>query len=230
MSLLLTMLPLYLFGNLHCIGMCGPLVMMIGQHRYRYFYFFGRLTSFTLAGMIAGEAGAVLDLILKEYHIPAAASFLFGTVILAVGICSILGLQYPGHHWLAKRLAPFNHTLSTLMLKDQPLPSFLFGFFTVALPCGQTLVVFSACALSGSLWVGMLNGFAFALITSPSLLLAMNAHTLMRRAREHYDTIMGVCSLVIGTLALCRGLAEAGVIPHWVLNPSSPMQYHIVMF
>ena len=230
MSLLLAMLPIYLFGNLHCIGMCGPLVMMIGQHRYRYFYFLGRLTSFTLAGMIAGEVGAVMDLFLKEYHIPALTSFLFGSFILAVGIYSLLGLQYPGHHWLAKRLAPFNHTLSTLMLRDQAWPSFLFGFFTVALPCGQTLVVFSAGALAGSLWVGFINGFAFALLTSPSLLIAMNAHTLMQKARRHYNTILGVCSIIIGVLALCRGFAEVDLMPHWILNPNSPPHYHIVIF
>ena len=57
MTLLLTMLPLYLFGNVHCLGMCGPLVMLIGQHHFRYFYFVGRTLSFTLAGGLAGAAG-----------------------------------------------------------------------------------------------------------------------------------------------------------------------------
>lgn len=230
MALLFAMLPIYLFGNLHCIGMCGPLVMMIGQHRYRYFYFLGRLMSFTLAGMIAGEAGAVLALFLKQYHVSALASFFFGSVIFAVGIYSLLGRHYPGHQWLAKRLAPFNHNLSLLMLRDQPWPSFLFGFFTVALPCGQTLVVFSACALAGSLWVGFVNGFAFALLTSPALLLAMNAQSLLHRAKRHYNVIMGVCSLLIGALALCRGFAEIDLIPHLILNPDSPAHYHIVIF
>ena len=77
MSLLLTMLPLYLFGNLHCLGMCGPLVAMIGHHRFRYYYFLGRTLSFTLAAMAAGGAGAVLHLFLNQYHISALTSFLW---------------------------------------------------------------------------------------------------------------------------------------------------------
>ena len=82
MSLFFTLLPIYLFGNLHCLGMCGPLVMMIGRHRYRNFYFFGRTISFALVGLAAGEAGSVLQIGLKHLQISAASSFLFGGIIL----------------------------------------------------------------------------------------------------------------------------------------------------
>ena len=198
MTLLLTMLPLYIFGNLHCLGMCGPLVMMIGKHRFRYFYFAGRLFSFTLAGLLAGEAGAVLQVILKQYHIPILTSFLFGTVILLAALFSLLGWQYPGYHLLARRLAGVNQSLSLLMLRDQPWPSFLFGFFTIALPCGQTLIVFSACALSGDLWVGLINGFVFALLTTPSLFMAMHAHRLFFNLKKHYNMIIGILGLMVG--------------------------------
>lgn len=230
MSLLLTMLPIYLFGNLHCIGMCGPLVMMLGQHRYRYCYFFGRTLSFALAGLLAGAAGAVLLLFLQQYYISALISFFFGGIIIAIGIYSLLGWQYPGHRWLAKRLARTNQSLSLLMLRDKAWPSFLFGFFTIALPCGQTLIVFSACALAADAGVGLLNGFAFALLTSPSLLLAMHAHTALRRIKPYYNKIMGVCALAVGVLALCRGLADMDFINHCVINPDSAPQYHIVLY
>lgn len=230
MSLLLAMLPIYLFGNLHCIGMCGPLVMMLGQHRYRYFYFLGRTLSFSLTGMAAGEIGSVLNLVLREYHIPALTSFLFGGIILITGIFTIAGWQYPGHQWLSQRLAKSNQILSLLMLRDQAWPTFLFGFFTIMLPCGQTLIVFSACALSGDAFVGLVNGFAFALLTSPSLLLAMHMHALFKGLKPYYNKIMGVCALTIGVLALCRGLAETDLIDHVILNPRSPPQYHVVLY
>lgn len=230
MSLLLTMLPVYIFGNLHCIGMCGPLVMMLGHHRYRYFYFAGRAFSFTLAGMLAGELGAVLNTFLQQYHISAFTSFLFGGIILLIGIYSCLGWQYPGFRWISHKLSGFNKNLSLLMLKDQAWPTFLFGFFTVFLPCGQTLLVFSACALAGDLFVGMVNGFAFATLTTPALWLAMHAHTMLHRFRRYYDTMIGLCGLVIGGLAICRGMAEMGWIAHWVLNPAAAPHYHVVIY
>jgi uncharacterized protein len=226
MTLLLTMLPLYIFGNLHCLGMCGPLVMMIGKHRTRYFYFFGRILSFTLAGMAAGEAGTVLQIVLSRYHLAALTSFLFGGIILTAGLSTLGGWHYPGYRFLAKRLAKVNHSLSLLMLKDQPWSSFLFGFFTIALPCGQTLIVFSACALSGDIWVGLINGFAFSLLTTPSLFMAMHAHRLFFNLKKYYNTLIGIFGLIVGVLAICRGLAEMGWISHLILSS----QYHIVIY
>lgn len=230
MALFFSMLPLYLFGNLHCLGMCGPLVMMIGHHRYRYFYFLGRTLSFSLAGMIAGAIGAVSDSFFRQYHLAEATTFIFGGFIFVLGIFTLAGWSYPGHQWLSRRLAKVNHTLSLLMLRDQAWPAFLFGFFTLALPCGQTLIVFSACALSGDLFIGLFNGFAFAILTSPSLFLAMQAHALLRQARHYYRAVVGISALVVGSLAILRGLAEAGFISHWILNPEASSYYHVVIF
>jgi sulfite exporter TauE/SafE len=230
MSLLLTMLPLYLLGNLHCMGMCGPLVMMLGRHRFRYFYFLGRTLSFTLAGMLAGEAGAVLNVLLHHYHIPAVASFFFGTLLLLLGVSTLMNWHYPGYEWLALRLAGTNRTLSFLLLKDHPWPTFLFGFFTILLPCGQTLLVYSACALSGDVGVGTLNGLAFALLTSPSLFFAMQVQMFFGSLKGYYNRLIGVGGIAIGILTLCRGFAEIALIDHWVLNPGAAAQYHIVIF
>lgn len=230
MSLLLAMLPIYLFGNLHCLGMCGPLVMMIGRHRYRYFYFLGRTLSFTLAGTIAGAIGAVAHLFFKQYHLAEATSFFFGAILLVLGYSTLVGWHYPGYHWLAKRLAFLSQHLSLLMLRDKAWPAFLFGFFTLALPCGQTLIVFSACALSGEMSVGFINGLAFALLTSPSLILAMHAHTFLHRAKSYYHTVIGISAIVVGSLAILRAFAEMDVISHWILNPNSSHLYHLVIF
>lgn len=230
MTLLLTMLPFYFLGNLHCMGMCGPLVLMLGQHRYRCYYFFGRTLSFTLAGMLAGEVGAVIHLILQKYHIPALASFLFGGAILAIGVCSLIGVSYPSFPWLSRRLSKVSQMFTFLMLRDHPWTTFLFGFFTIALPCGQTIIVYSACALSGDLYVGMLNGFVFALLTSPSLYFSMHAHTLLHRMKRHYNKIIGWCGVFVGGIAICRGLAEVNILSHLILNPNSPAEYHLVLF
>ncbi len=226
MTLFLTMLPVYIFGNLHCIGMCGPLVAMIGRHRFRNYYFVGRLLSFTFAGWVAGAVGAVLTAALAYYHVSAAASFLFGAIILVAALASLWGRPFPGMYLLA---GP-GQRLSLLMLRDRRWPTFLFGFFTLALPCGQTIIVFSACALAGDPWVGLANGFLFALITSPSLFCAMHAWKLVGSLKKHYNMAMGLAGLVVGGLAICRGLAEVDVIPHLVLNASAPAAYHLVIF
>ena len=203
---------------------------MLGQHKYRYFYFLGRTLSFTLAGMIAGGLGAVLNVLLHQFHIPAVASFLFGGIIILVGFSNLLGWKTLNLSWRGGFLSKINRSLSLFLLRDQPFAVFLFGLFTILLPCGQTVIVYSACALSGDMYVGMVNGFAFALLTSPALFLAMHAQTIFQKVKHHYDTIIGLCAIVVGVLAICRGFAELGVISHLVLNPSSPGEYHIALF
>ncbi len=226
MTTFFMMLPIYLFGNLHCMGMCGPLVMMIGKHRYRKWYFLGRTLSFSLAAAAAGALGTVLNLFLSKYNISALISVIFGILILLAGVFALFNLPLPKPgSWKG-----VERTLSLLILKDQKLPTFLFGFFTVFLPCGQTLIVFSACALSASALVGLFNGLMFALLTSPSLFFAMQAHRLLGRMKKHYNTLMGACAIAVGLLACFRGLADLDLISHFILNPDSSSHYHIVLY
>lgn len=230
MSLFISMLPIYLLGNLHCMGMCGPLVMFIGRHKFRNAYFLGRMTAFSLAGMIAGEIGAVLQVIFNQFHLPAITSFLFGGFLLLMAVSYLAGIRYAGGGFAASFLGEWSKKASTLMMKDHFFSVFLFGLCTILLPCGQSLMVFSACALSGDALVGGMNGLAFALLTSPSLWFAMKAQALLKSCKQYYYPLLGIFSLIVSLLAICRGLAEVQLIPHWVLNPQSAAAMHIVIF
>lgn len=230
MTLFFTMLPLYLFGNVHCFGMCGPLVMLIGQHRYRYLYFAGRLVSFSCAGFIAGELGAVLHLFLKQYYLAESLSIGFGLFIILMGLNILFQWSWLDFIPKLKSLQSLNQALTRLILKETAWSTFLFGFFTVLLPCGQTLIVFSACALTGDALIGWMNGLAFALLTTPSLVLAMHTLKLFKALKKYYQRILGLSSIAVGLLACCRGFAELGMIPHWIINPQSPSHYHVVIF
>ena len=220
------LLPIFLFGNLHCFGMCGPLVMLLGEHRCRYAYFIGRTLSFTLMGGLAGALGMVIDLSLKQFHLSALFSLLCGGLIALSGLLSLLSLGIP----LPKKFGMMQQTLSLWLLKDSSWPIFLFGFFTVFFPCGQTLIVFSSCALAADALSGLFNGFLFSLATSPSLFFAMRALSFLRRFKSCYPKAIGLSALLIGALALCRGFAEMEWIPHLILNPNSRAEHHIVLF
>lgn len=204
--------------------------MMIGHHRYRFFYFLGRTLAFGMAGLLAGEIGAVLNLLLSHYYLSAVTSFLFGGILLITGFCTAIRRPYPGFVWLSTILSPMQQSLSLCLMQDRVFPTLLFGFFTIFLPCGQTLIVFSACALTGDWLAGLFNGLAFALLTSPSLILAMHAHTLFKSMKNAYNGVVATSALAIGLLAFCRGFAEMGWISHWILNPEAPYYAHIIIY
>jgi uncharacterized protein len=219
MKLFLAMLPVYLLGNLHCAGMCGPLVLLLGAHRFRSLYFIGRLFSFALAGLIAGTFGAVINFALRDWFVPAIASLLFGGILVSWGSSHLFG-------W---RLLPFGKSLQemTAPLFGRLIQApFLFGLATALLPCGQSFLVFSACAVEGNPAVGLMNGFAFALLTSPALMAALGARRWIAKFRHRADAITAVLAILIGITALCRGFADLEWIPHLNLVP----KFHIALY
>lgn len=226
MTLFLTMLPLYILGNLHCMGMCGPLVAMIGQHRYRWYYFVGRTLAFSLAGGVAGGVGAVVGAVFSFYHLSAITSILFGLLIIAATVSSFSGWHLPGGRWFTTMMSRAGRWMTPLMLQDRRWPTFLFGFLTIVLPCGQTLIVYSAIALVGDVSVGLLNGLMFAFLTSPSLFFAMHLHRLFPHSKGQAKPLLATAGALVGALAIGRGLADLAVIPHLVISQA----YHIVIF
>lgn len=215
------LLPVYATANLHCLGMCGPLVMMLSQHRYRFLYFLGRLISFTTIGGLAGLFGAVLRVHFSPYLIMG-----IGVFFVLLGALFLMGksvgkwIPIPAFfEYLGKRL-------SLLILQDGWLPPFLFGMGTVLLPCGQTILVFSACGLSGSAFVGLFNGAFLAVITSPSLWLAMQAKNILSKWRGYEGIAFGLTSIAVGSLSVLRGLASLGVIEHLFLYK----RWHFVIY
>lgn len=229
MALFMAMLPLYFLGNIHCLGMCGPLAALLGSHRFRWFYLWGRLLSFGLAGFIAGEAGAVLQLLFQGWHLSGMVTLLFGLAMALFGVAYAAGYSLPGIALISKKAAPLHQKISLFLLKDTPQALFLFGAATILLPCGQSLLVFSACALAQDAWVGLGNGLAFAALTSPALFLAMQAHLLLRFASSHYRNIVACSAFLVGLLAVLRGSADLGIIDHWSLYGRDGF-YHIVIY
>jgi len=213
--------------------MCGPLVMMIGKHRFRHLYFAGRLVAFSFAGLIAGEIGAVANVVLAKFHLSALLSLTIGTLMLISGFSLIQGSSSPilmpaRGGWISRKAAFISSRISLLMLRDAPLSTFIFGLLTIALPCGQSLVVFSACALAADPLVGFINGLAFALLTSPSLFIAMRAHAFLPHLAARYNIYMGMATITVALLALFRGFAELELIPHLAIP--IPMAHPFVLY
>lgn len=225
-SPLFTLIPLYLIGNLHCAGMCGPLVFMLGSHRYRYFYFFGRLLSFSLAGLLAGAFGEVLQLICNPYDLFAWITLFFGGILLCAGLFSFLPGRTTSRWKPPAILLRIQNRVAHLMLADRRWPLFLFGFFTVFLPCGQTVIVYATLAIEAEALNGLLSGALFAILTSPSLVLAMHAQSALHRLKDYYRPLLGGAACLIGLMTICRALAQMAWIPHLVISPT----YHIVLY
>ena len=226
MSLFFSLLPLYLFGNLHCLGMCGPLVMLISRNPHRLFYFWGRICSFSLAGLLAGMSGEVVQLFLQDFSVSALPSLLLGGWILLIASQAFPKWIFTSlfHSTFWKKI---EKNLALLALYNSPKGMFFCGMSTLLLPCGQTLIVFAACALTPDPRVGLGTGFAFPMHTSPSLWFALKMGRMLS-LQKFPRYLISAPQTVVGLLICCRGFAELGWIPHLILYQSD--SYHFSLF
>lgn len=200
------MIPFYIAGNLHCLGMCGPLAMVIGSWQGCGYYLWGRICSFTLAGVVAGGFGYVVTAVLAYYQVTGLFSLILGAFFCFSAVCVFLGKQIAVpflNGWIG-RLQVFMQR----WMRQGAGALFGLGFFSIALPCGQTIWVYSLCALSGSAWVGAINGLAFALLTTPALLFAMQARRLAPWVQQWYRPLWGCSLLVVGIAIVWRGFNQ----------------------
>jgi len=217
--MIFALVPFYLLGNLHCAGMCGPLVMLLCQHRFVWLYFVGRTLSFTLVALFAQMVG----LLMGQFLLPSLLALVAGLAIVLLGLNPLLKHRLLRPTKLGSKINLF---LVRILEKKDPQTPFLFGLCTVLLPCGQSLVVFSACAVSGNWQFALVNGLLFSLLTTPGLIGALFFGKTFAKFRKKFPSVISLATVAIGGLLVLRSLADLHLINHCTLNE----QWHLVLF
>lgn len=190
-------LPLSLFlaalagGAVHCAGMCGPFVLgqvatdaskaTQGYGEWRRLagaalapYHFGRLTTYTGLGAIAGGSTAL-------FAATPAFAWISSTLLIAGAVFMLLqafGLATT----LSLRLGPsLAKAVGTLSVTHGLVARYALGVVLGFLPCGLIYGALVVAAGSGSPWRGALAMAAFALGTMPAMVLVGWGGTLVRR-------------------------------------------------
>jgi len=179
-SAIASALLLGFFGSVHCVVMCGGLAGALGQVTARpgprqvfaqhLGYGLGRISSYALAGGLAGSVGLALSSAIG----PAGASLLrslCGLLLIAVGITlagwwpvtaqlEVLG----GQLW--RRIAPWSQRLMPL---DRIWKHYLVGMIWGWLPCGLVYGALATAATTGGGVRGAAFMLAFGAGTLPAL-------------------------------------------------------------
>lgn len=197
-----------LTGSLHCLGMCGPLVLAVssiaprGQNILfnKIIYHAGRIGAYGIIGLIFGLLGKVISLAgwQQWLSILAGAGILIG---LFAGFNAWSGhLVHRGIGWLKRRLSFFLQRKSSF--------SFLsMGFLNGFLPCGLVYVAGAASAATGAVFQSMLYMLAFGLGTAPLMLSASLSGNLLQPYRLKIRKTIPAVLFLIGVLLIIRGLS-----------------------
>jgi sulfite exporter TauE/SafE len=211
-----------LLGSLgHCLGMCGPLVMMVsaqlGSRRmssapHHLAYHGARLAVYALLGAVMGGVGLLLG-------VGDPLSRLAGTVSLILGLgVVLLGLGYLGwlpHGGIEGAGDGLSRAMSWALQRDRPGGILLLGGLNGLLPCGLVYSSLLVAASIGGPLPGALGMLAFGAGTVPALLvIGLGAGMLGVRARQAIARVTGALIVVVGLQLILRGGAALGILPH----------------
>lgn len=183
---LLSALLVGFFGGVHCVGMCGGIVGALtfglpesvrsrpaGAWPFHLAYNLGRITSYSLAGALAGGLGAGLLLLSELREAQLMLQVLAALFMLALGLylggwwSGLARVERVGGH-LWRRLEPLGRRLLPVA---SPAQAFALGLVWGWLPCGLVYSVLIWSLASGGALAGAQLMFAFGLGTLPNLLL-----------------------------------------------------------
>ena len=195
-----------LLGGGHCAGMCGGIVGALSLQSpqrgatawlVHLSYNAGRITSYVLAGGIAGGLGQAAGNLLAWQN----GLYLFASLMLVamglylLGLTQFLAPLERGGQRLWRYIQPLTARFLPVRGPAQALPlGLLWGW----LPCGLVYSALTSALAAGSAAHGALVMLAFGLGTLPNLLLAGLLLTRFRRFAQ--DRVVRVVSglLVLG--------------------------------
>lgn len=205
-----TALFLGLLGGLHCVGMCGPLMLALptpgGTPPLRFalgrvVYQLGRVATYTALGALAGLAGRTFALAGVQQWV----SLSLGTLLLLGLLLSPKWLELP---WLSRRLG-FLQTSMARLLRQRTLPALAgLGALNGLLPCGLVYAAAAAAATQAHAWSGAAYMLVFGLGTVPMMLgMSLSGNAIPARFRLRLRRLVPLGLGIVGGLLVLRGLS-----------------------
>jgi sulfite exporter TauE/SafE len=202
-------------GSLHCVAMCGPLMLLwraspaasAGAAGYvaAGVYHAGRLSMYALAGLVAGQAGQSIAF----RGGGRALAWLAGSLLL-VGAASHLGLRLPLPSLSPMRwVAPLVRAARARGAHHPLAVSFAGGALNAWLPCGMLYAALAAAAALGDPVTAFRFMLLFGLGTTPALAAVMLAGGwLTADARRGLRYATPIALALVGLLLIARGQAD----------------------
>lgn len=201
-----------LISSLHCIGMCGPIAMMLPvDHQNEtkkviqiITYHLGRLTAYAGIGLIFGLLGRGFFLAGLQQNI----SILIGVaMIIVVLIPEKVFSTYNFSKPVYKVISKIKSSLGSQFKKRSYKSLFTIGLLNGFLPCGMVYVaLFGAIAMQSPSF-GVLYMLLFGLGTIPLMTIVVYVHSLIKLPfRNKIQKVIPYVAVIIGVLFILRGL------------------------
>lgn len=207
-AIFISALVLGLASSLHCIGMCGPLVMSVPvQHlpqQKKLFgvllYQFGRISTYMILGFLAGIIG---------WRIGVAGwqqvfSVCMGVAILFFLLTQVFFKKTSGWKWFNQKVVQL---ISWSMKRHGFAGMYLMGAANGLLPCGMVYIAISGAMATGTILNAVAFMFVFGLGTLPAMFsLAFWGTRISWQTRQAMRKLVPYVVGLTAILLIIRGL------------------------
>lgn len=201
-----------ILGSFHCIGMCGPIALVLPVDRNNkwkgfiqtFMYHFGRVITYTLMGLLFGLLGKGLYL----------AGFQ-GRISMLMGAIMILAVLFPTNY-LAKfgfgkplyvLVSKLKLVLGSYLQKKSSSAFFTIGLLNGLLPCGLVYIALTGAIATGDAWMGAIFMALFGLGTSFLLSGVIYAGNFLSLGiRNKINKIIPYFVVLVGLVFILRGM------------------------
>lgn len=206
-------LVLGLLGSLHCLGMCGPIVLVLpgtlsARVRFassRLLYTAGKAATYAVMGFVAGLLGQGMAFAGLQRPLGIVAG---AVMILSVVIPARLSSRLGASSWIAAPVAGLRIRLSALLTSDTLPALFSIGLLNGFLPCGLVYTALAASLVAGSAPAGAGYMFLFGIGTAPMLIAIAFAGSLIALpVRRRLARLLPVGVVTLGLLFILRNLS-----------------------
>jgi len=215
-----------LVSSLHCVQMCGPLVvsysLSLGQRGARQqalahlSYNLGRVATYTLLGAVAGLAGQTLGLVGTLAGAENIVAIACGALMLIAGLLMLDLLphkfpqQYDPLRYVSRFLKPLGSRISSPTIGSKFVLGLMLGF----LPCGLIYAALLKATATGTALAGAMTMMAFGLGTVSALMaIGMLSSTFSLKLARLNASGWGSRLTAISVALLGAFLVWRGVMP-----------------
>ena len=222
-----------LLGSVHCLGMCGPLVVAYALHNksadnagqsgwgswslrgvaHHVAFHSGRILTYGLLGAIAaGLSGAAA---VRIFFVQASGimNIIGGLVLIVLALVVLKVLPFP--EWLTSlSLSPesfWGRRLPHLLRSQRMAHKMMLGMAIGFLPCALSWAMVVTAAATQEPVRGGLTMVIFGVGTVPLLLLTgVSAHLVSLRMRFLGERLAAITIIVMGVVMVARGISGHG--------------------
>lgn len=196
-------------GSLHCIGMCGPIALMVGskaqQHvlMYRLLYNIGRTLTYVAMGVVVGLLGKIIQW-----------GSVQGKISIGVGVMILILLAIPKVQTyflpsLSRVVLQLKQSFGRQLQSKKFSAALVTGIFNGFLPCGLVYAALAIALVQADLSTSALAMALFGLGTIPAMIMAAYSWQMIRKVVPwSFQRIQTVMLILVAVLMIWRGLSS----------------------